>query len=68
MGVRVDYRRGKRWCTHCGEQVKPIGLNCPECGHKVRQTPRKSVYRALFRGIAGVYSAPKVGLKTAAAS
>jgi tRNA(Ile2) C34 agmatinyltransferase TiaS len=62
--LRVDYKKGKRWCTHCGQQVMPIGMNCPECGHMVRQSPRRSVYRKLFQGIGDLYSAPKIGLKT----
>ncbi len=58
--MRVDYRRGMRWCAACGEQVKPIGLNCPNCGHRVRQAPRKSAYRELFQGIAGLHSALRI--------
>jgi hypothetical protein len=60
--MRVDYKKGKRWCSRCGQQVIPAGLNCPERGHLVRQAPRRSVYRKIFQGIAGLYSAPKLGL------
>ena len=61
--MRVNYKKGKRWCTNCGEQVEPVGLNCPDCGHRVRQAPRRSMYREIFKGIAGLYPAPKIGLK-----
>jgi DNA-directed RNA polymerase subunit RPC12/RpoP len=65
--LRVNYKKGKRWCTNCGEQIEPVGLNCPQCGHRVRQSPRRSVYREVYKGLVGLYSAPKFGLKTSSA-